>query len=190
MLGRQATIAAAACAALTLAIAAALAQQGPGPGPGGMGKGPGMMGPGMHMGQGMGPGMGMHRGMGMGGGGPMGGCMMLGADEGKTYAEGRLAFLKAELGITDAQKTQWDGYAAALKRNLENMQSMRQTMTGAMGTPEGSPVERLDLRITAMEARLATLKEVKPALAGLYAALSEEQKKKASELLTGMGCMM
>lgn len=192
MLGKQAKIGAAACAALTLAIAAALAQQGPGPG--GMGKGPGMMGPGMHMGQDMGPGMGMHRGMGMrggmGGGGPMGGCMMLGADEGKTYAEGRLAFLKAELGITDAQKAQWDAYSAALKKNLENMQSMRQAMMGTMTAPEGSPVERLDLRITAMEARLATLKELKPALAGLYGALGDDQKKKANELLTGMGCMM
>jgi hypothetical protein len=35
-----------------------------------------------------------------------------------------------------------------------------------------------------------SLKEVKPALAALYAALSEDQKKKADSLLTGMGCML
>ena len=39
-------------------------------------------------------------------------------------------------------------------------------------------------------ARVTALKELKPALADLYAALSDEQKKKADELLTGMGCMM
>ena len=41
-----------------------------------------------------------------------------------------------------------------------------------------------------MDSRLAKLKEIKPALAKLYAALSAEQKKKADEVLTGMGCMM
>ena len=40
-----------------------------------------------------------------------------------------------------------------------------------------------------MDSRLTALKEIKPALAKFYAALSDEQKKKADELLTGMGCM-
>jgi hypothetical protein len=34
------------------------------------------------------------------------------------------------------------------------------------------------------------LKDVKPALARLYEALSADQKKKADDILTGMGCMM
>jgi hypothetical protein len=41
-----------------------------------------------------------------------------------------------------------------------------------------------------MEGRVAALKEVKPALANLYAALDDNQKKAANKLLTGMGCMM
>ena len=53
-----------------------------------------------------------------------------------------------------------------------------------------TPVERLDLHISAMESRLQALKEVKPALSALYAALSDDQKKTADDLLTGMGCMM
>ena len=53
-----------------------------------------------------------------------------------------------------------------------------------------SPVESLDAHIAAMESRVAALKELKTPLANLYAALSDEQKKKADELLTGMGCMM
>ena len=143
-----------------------------------------MMGPGM-MGQGMGRGgmMGM-----MGGGCPMMG-MMDGPEWPRTaFAEGRIAFIKAELAITDAQKSVWDAYATALRKNLESMQTMHNTMMSASSPVD--PVERLDLHISAMEFRLQSLKEVKPALSALYAALSDDQKKKADDLLTGMGCMM
>ena len=51
-------------------------------------------------------------------------------------------------------------------------------------------IERIDAHIAAMESRVAALNELKPPLAKLYNALSDEQKKKADELLTGMGCMM
>jgi len=53
-----------------------------------------------------------------------------------------------------------------------------------------TPTERLDAHIAAMDGRLALLKEVKPALADLYKTLSDDQKKKADEILTQMGCMM
>ena len=138
------------------------------------------------------PGMGM-RDMPMGRGmmGMMSDCpmmgMMMGGDA-STFAEGRIAFLRAELAITDAQKSVWETYAAALQKNLQGMQAMRQTMMKVMEAK--TPVERLDAHVTAMDSRLASLKEVKPALTALYAALSTEQKKKADQILTGMGCMM
>ncbi len=139
------------------------------------------------------PGMGMMDG-GMMGGGMMGmmrmmaECpMMMGGDV-ASHTEGRIAFLKAELGITDAQKVAWDAYAAALTKNLQGMQATRATMMKMMEAK--TPVERLDSHLAAMEGRVAALKEVKPTLSALYAALSDEQKKKADELLTGMGCMM
>ena len=156
--------------------------RGGGYGPGimdGQGYGPGMMGPGY------GPGM-----MGNYGPGMMGGCPMMGtATDGKvsTFAEGRIAFLKAELGIADAQKSEWDAYAEKIKANLQNMQGMWQTMKTVFDAK--TPADRLDAQIAAMDSRLAALKEIKPALAKLYAALSDEQKKKADEVLTGMGCM-
>jgi hypothetical protein len=134
---------------------------------------------------------GMMSGM-MQGGGMMGmmrmmeNCPMMGGMA--AHAEGRIAFLKAELAITDQQKAVWDVYAAAIKKNLTGMQAMRETMMKVMQVK--SPVERLDAHTSAMDARLAALKELKPAVSALYAALSEEQKKKADELLTGMGCMM
>jgi DNA-binding transcriptional MerR regulator len=111
----------------------------------------------------------------------------LGGDT-SSFTEGRIAFLKAELAITDAQKAVWETYAAALKKNLQGMQAMRESMTKVMQAK--TPVERLDAHIAAMDERLASLKEVKPGLAALYAALSVEQRKKADQILTGMGCMM
>jgi LTXXQ motif family protein len=137
-------------------------------------------------GQGFGPGM-----MGNYGQGMMGGCPMMGTTtDGKisTFAEGRIAFLKAELGITDAQKSVWDAYAEKIKGNLQDMQGMWETMKTVFEAK--TPVDRLDAQIAVMDSRLAKLKEIKPPLAKLYAALSSEQKKKADEVLTGMGCMM
>jgi hypothetical protein len=151
--------------------------------------GQGMMGPGTSGGM-----------MGRGMGGMMGpvGCPMMGSMMGQggmmgggdvpMYREGRIAFLKAELAITEAQTKAWDAYAEALKKNMQSMQDMHKAMMA--GSAQTSPVERLDARVTAMEARLQALKDIKPALAGLYGALSDDQKKKADQLLTGIGCMM
>jgi hypothetical protein len=145
------------------------------------GPGWGMMGPGM-----------MDRDSPMGRGGMMGmmgGCPMMGSDgQGSAFIDGRIAFLKAELAITEAQKGVWDAYADATKRNLESMQGMAQTMKTVFDAK--TPVERLDAHLAAMESRSKALKDVKPALAKLYEALSAEQKKKADEILTGVGCMM
>ena len=61
--------------------------------------------------------------------GMMGGCPMMGPNgQASTFIDGRIAFLKAELAITDAQKSAWDAYADATKRNLQSMQGMWQTM--------------------------------------------------------------
>lgn len=166
------------CTAALLAFGSAVVAQGTGSG---AGSGPGMM-----MGRG---GMGQGMGMGMMGGCPMMGGMM-GGSGGKmaAHAEGRVAFLKAELAITEAQQAAWTTYADALRKNLANMQGMHETMMQAMSAK--SAIGRLEAHIAAMEGRLASLKEVKAPLAALYAALSDEQKQKADDLLTGMGCMM
>lgn len=177
-----------------VATKSAQAKQMPGGGamgPGSMrqdGMGQGNMGPGM-MGQGdMGPGM-MQGGVMqmMTANCPMMGNMMGGGDM-PAYTDGRVAFLKAEVGITDAQNGAWDAYAAALKKNLMGMHGMRETMMTAMSATD--PTKRLEAHLAAMESRVASLKEVKPALTKLYGVLTDEQKKKADQILTGMGCMM
>lgn len=144
-----------------------------------------MMGKGMMQGGMMQGGM-MRQGM-MGRDCPMMG-MAMGEGDGSTHAAGRIAFLKAELGITDKQTPAFEAYAEASKKNMEGMKVMRASMMSNMKS--GTAAERLDGRIKAMEGRLASLKEVKPALDKLYTVLNDEQKKKADAVLTGMGCMM
>jgi hypothetical protein len=158
--------------AITLAVAAApvLAQQ--------RGSGWGMPGWGM-----------MDRDRQMGPGGMMGGCAMVGSDgQGSAFIDGRIAFLKAELAISDSQKGAWDAYASATKLNLQSMQGMWQTMQTVNDAK--TPVERLDAQLVAMESRTKALNDLKPALAKLYEALSAVQKKSADEILTSVGCMM
>jgi hypothetical protein len=129
---------------------------------------------------------------GMGPRGGMGfGCpMIMFGDDGQTetFVNGRLAFLKTELKITDAQETQWNAYAEALKNNLQTMNAMHELMQTSVEAK--TVVERMDGRIAAMETRLEALKQMQPAIAKLYDGLDESQRKNAEELLTVMGCMM
>ena len=88
---------------------------------GGM-MGYGGMGPGMMYQGGMGPGM-----MGQGGFGP-GMCAAM-----ASHVDGRLAYLKAELKITDAQEPLWKAYAAASRDNAQGMQARCTAMMSSKG---------------------------------------------------------
>ena len=111
--------------------------------------------------------------------------MMRGHPRMGAMVEGRLAYLRSELEITDAQATAWDAYAAAGKDRVETMQGMHESMMETM--QDGTAIERMDVRIAGMEAMLESLKAMKPATEGLYSALGDDQKKLADELI-GTDC--
>jgi len=146
-----------------------------------------MMGP---MGQGMmGQGM-MDQGMmgqGMMGQGMMGQGMMDWHPDMDAVVLGRLAYLQAELGITAGQMDAWNAYGESIKDHMAAMGGMHHDMMAMMY--QGTMVERLDARISAMEAMADILKAEKPAAEALYAVLDDEQKKKA-DFLIGMPCGM
>jgi hypothetical protein len=61
-------------------------------------------------------------------------------------------------------------------------------MTGMMGAMQkGSAIERIDARISGMEAMLEAMKAVKPATVKLYEVLTTEQKNIADDLI-GIDC--
>ena len=105
------------------------------------------------------------------------------------HAEGRVAFLKAELKITDAQLPLWNAVADAIRANAKGMSEMTSGMMGRSQSTATLP-EKLALREKMMTAHLEALRKFKAAADPLYAALSDEQKKTADELLIGpMGMM-
>jgi hypothetical protein len=122
-------------------------------------------------------------GMGMFGRWGRGSDMML------ERVEGRLAFMKAELKITDAQTTAWNGFAdavrAAAKQHNERMKAILAGDDRSKALPD-----RLDAQEHFMSARLEQIKLIKAGLKGLYAVLSDDQKKEADDMIIPMVGMM
>lgn len=121
----------------------------------------------------MAPMMRMMRGMGPMGGGEM---RMMPSE----HVEGRIAFLKTELKITDAQLPQWNAFAEAMRNSAGQM---RQAMQGMRTGMPGSFPARLDAMVTMMSARLDGLKTTTAAAKSLYAVLDDTQKKTADDLI-------
>jgi hypothetical protein len=118
----------------------------------------------------------------------MGGMRMM-----SEHVEGRIAFLKTELKITDAQLPLWNGFAQALRDNAAAMQGAMQGMPGGMmGTSQGTTLpDKLAARETMLSGRLDTVRKLKAAAEPLYAALSADQKKTADDIMVSpMGMMM
>ncbi len=135
---------------------------------------------------------GMGHGMmdGWGWGGPM---MGYGPDAMLDRIDGRLAYMKTELKITEAQTAAWDELAGVIRDTAETHNAMMRGMMKDMRSGEflKKPLpERLTLQQTHMEARLEQIKSVKSAVDKLYAVLNDDQKKTADEIVLpsmGMG---
>jgi hypothetical protein len=96
--------------------------------------------------------------------------------------EGRIAFLRAELKITDAQADAWNGFADALRTNARKLAEVRAAKPGD-GQPASSLTARLDQQEQWLSARLDGTRAMKSALAKLNEALSDDQRKTANDLL-------
>ena len=146
--------------------------------------GPDMMQRGMERGR-----MGM--GQGMAGPGMMNGSMMpmmMGA--GASHTEGRLAFIKTELKITDAQGPQWNAFADAVRTNAAAMTDMHRSMA-SQKMPGSTLPERLAMEDKVLSAHFSAFKKVHESLTKLYDVLSPEQRKAADGIVIGpMGVPM
>jgi hypothetical protein len=104
--------------------------------------------------------------------------------------EGHIAFLKAELKITDAQQKAWDQLADALRTNAKTLSAasgamMGGMMAGMMGAADKKmpPAARLEQHEKMLTLQLEALKRSRTALETLNAVLSDEQKKRLDELI-------
>jgi hypothetical protein len=115
------------------------------------------------------------------------------------HVEGRVAFLRTELKIADAQSGAWNTFADALRANAKRLGDVRSAMMAQREPQAPSLVDRLDLQERWLAARLDGTRAIKSAYVNLSGVLSDEQKKTANELLgphmgmgvaTGMGLGM
>ena len=99
------------------------------------------------------------------------------------HVEGHIAFLRTELGITDAQAPLWDKVAAAMREDVARMTSALAQDSADLQAPETA------LAYLERRAKLAALRadgeaRFLAAFRPLYGALSVDQRKIADELLT------
>jgi hypothetical protein len=121
----------------------------------------------------------------MGGGGAQ---MGMGGMNMTEHTAGRIAFLRAELQITDAQSKAWDAFADAMQKIGSQMKEADMPMMAEASAPQ--LLARLDSQERMLTARLDGVRAMKAAFAPLYDALSAEQRKTADDLLANhMGLM-
>lgn len=170
----------------SLGIATAVHAHGGGFGPRAgscMGNGPGMV-------QGNCPGQGPN--MGYQGHGPMGGMIGMQGPQGMpghradranfdpaAMIEGRLAYLKSALKITDKQEAAWQAYGAKAKQQGVAMQASRAALSAQNAS--GSAPERMTQRTAMMKQRIDNMETMNAALKDLYAVLTPEQKTIADQ---------
>ena len=133
----------------------------------------------------------------MGGGGMKGddmarmSQMMTMMREKLSHAGERVASLKTELKITEAQTPAWNKFADALLASAKSMGEAMDAMHTKMqhGTIVSLP-ERIEHDEKMAATHLANLQAIKGSLDPLYASFSDEQKKLAETLKIGpMGLM-
>jgi len=102
--------------------------------------------------------------------------------------EGRLAFIKAELKITEAQTPAWNALAEAVRTAAKHHNERMTAFFNGEKKLETLP-ERLDAQERLLSVRLDDIRQIKSAANGLYTALSKEQQKEADDIVLPMAGM-
>ena len=97
--------------------------------------------------------------------------------------EGRIALLRAELKITDAQTSAWNTFADALRTNAQKLGALRPAMMPQAGSAAQTLADRLEMQERWLTARVEGIRAIKAAFTPLFSTFSEDQKKTANELL-------
>jgi hypothetical protein len=113
----------------------------------------------------------------------MGMAMGTGPDGARRFQhiEGQLAYWRTELGITEAQRPQWDAFAVVVRDNAGKLKPTMMTAMRRLG--ELTAPDQLDRRITVVAAELDAMRTFQAAAKPLYDALSADQKKTADQLM-------
>lgn len=125
---------------------------------------------------------GMMRGMMADGTGMQGGLM--GKMMAPEHIEGRIAFLRTEIKVTDAQQPLWEAVAAALRENARVSVGMMPPEAHDTGLPAS-----LEKRERQLSFRIEAIRRLRAAIEPFYASLDEAQQATSDGLLMPMGMM-
>ena len=100
------------------------------------------------------------------------------------HLEGRIAFLRTELGIIDTQMPLFNAFTEALWVAAKSVQGLHNQMISGK-CPDTLP-ERLAWYEQIMTAHLEAFKKVRSTAVSLYQALSAEQQQLADSFMIGM----
>ncbi len=99
--------------------------------------------------------------------------------------EGRLAYARTLLGVTDDQATAWKAYEDVSRANVGTMRTAHQAMLTA--EQSGVVVDRMRAQTAEMEARLDARKALQPVTEALFKVLRPEQRQRADVVLLLLG---
>jgi len=99
--------------------------------------------------------------------------------------EGRLAYAKTLLGITDDQAAAWKAYEDVSRNNVKSLQEAHQAVMSA--EQSGSTIDRMHGQTGEMQARLDARKALQPVTESLYNVLTPEQRERADAVLLLLG---
>lgn len=103
------------------------------------------------------------------------------------FIEGRLAFLRTELKLSDAQLPLFERLAEETRAGAAAMQARHAERKAQDRAQPASAVERLEKRNAVMKEASAAGERFLAALKPLYAALSDEQRQTADQLFARHG---
>ena len=105
------------------------------------------------------------------------------------HIEGRIAFLKTELKITEAQTPAFNAFADVLRTQAKAAADAHAQMRGDRDKP-ASAIDRMERRTQMMKQGAEASQKLLDAAKPLYAQLSDEQKQTADQLMSRGGRRM
>jgi hypothetical protein len=99
--------------------------------------------------------------------------------------EGRLAYARTVLGITDSEAAAWKAYGDVSRANVRNLEAAQRAMIDAERM--GSAIDRMHAQTAMMQAQLDARKALLPATEALYKALTPDQQERADAVLLLLG---
>jgi hypothetical protein len=128
-------------------------------------------------------GVAMAQGAGMPGAAGENVAMACAADQ---HIAGQLAYIKAELEITEAQAPSWDVFANTFRANKEkHAAACMQAVKQARAMQSANLLDSMQIMETRLADQLDSMRAMDAAIRPLYESLSPQQRKKADEILKG-----